>query len=98
MYAIVEFANNETEMVPLNWIADGTPAAEIHAGLTNPVKFYWPPSRSVQLMSKALKTRCMPETHWPTYDSVRIIGLGSTYLIQFIVTTLHAYFQLAILC
>ena len=60
MYTIVEFKNNETEMVPLNWIADGTPAAEIHAVSTKPVKYYWPPSRSVPVISEALKTCSMP--------------------------------------
>lgn len=28
MFAIVEFKKDETKMVPLSWIADGTPAAE----------------------------------------------------------------------
>jgi hypothetical protein len=79
MYAIVEFEKDETEMVPLSWIADGTPATEINPGMKKPVKFYWPPTKSIQVVSKALKNCTPSETNWPIHQSVRIFATANKH-------------------
>jgi hypothetical protein len=94
MYAIVEFENNETEMVPLNWVADST--VDIRAGLKDPIKFYWPPTKSVLAVSKAIKKCVTPETNWPTYCSTRILATASKlhgYLYSFLknVAAFHCF-------
>ena len=74
MYAIVEFETKEIEMVPLRWITTGCGITAVKIGLT--VNCYWPPLKSLQKISNAIKNCVEPSTDWPVYSS-RVLGIAS---------------------
>lgn len=69
LFAIVAFDNDETDFVPIKWIADNTQVCDVPARIEDQrlVKFYWPPIKNPDKLSKA-KSRCVDaEAGWPTY-------------------------------
>lgn len=83
MFVIVAFdETNETEFVPVNWIADGTKLCDISGIIRSRsiVRFYWPPMKSVTAVSKAQMNCADPEVGWCTYNG-RILSTASTNFI-----------------
>jgi len=76
LYAIVSFDDTEeTDFVPTNWIADGTPKEDIIADRV--VKVYWPPWRNSTTVSRAKRQCIDAETRWPVYEA-RILSTAGT--------------------
>jgi len=74
MYAIVEFETKEIEMVPFRWINTACGRTSVKIGST--VNCYWPPLKSLQKISNAIKNCVKPSTDWPVYIS-RVLGTAS---------------------
>jgi len=70
LFAIVAFdESSETDFLPLKWIADRTPLCDISMIIKERtlVKFYWPPAKNPESVTRA-KSRCVDaEVGWPTY-------------------------------
>nr|XP_047131199.1 uncharacterized protein LOC124810403 isoform X6 [Hydra vulgaris]XP_047131200.1 uncharacterized protein LOC124810403 isoform X6 [Hydra vulgaris]XP_047131201.1 uncharacterized protein LOC124810403 isoform X6 [Hydra vulgaris]XP_047131202.1 uncharacterized protein LOC124810403 isoform X6 [Hydra vulgaris] len=81
-YAIVSFdESNETDFLPLNWIADGTLMSDIPMRIKKHhiVEFYWPPLKNPESISKA-KSRCLEaDLNWPTYKARILSTADSLY-------------------
>jgi hypothetical protein len=81
LYAIVSFDDyNETDFMPLKWIADNVSLAEVPNIIEKreTVRFYWPPYKNPVAVSKAKRNRQDPEVGWPTYQG-RILSTASKH-------------------
>jgi hypothetical protein len=79
MFVIVAFDDtNETEFVPVEWIADDTRICDVAKLIRSRsrVKFYWPPTKSSSAVSRAQNHCLSPNVDWPTYMG-RILGTAS---------------------
>jgi hypothetical protein len=82
MFLIVSFdETDETEFVPLHWIADGTKVADIKNVIKQKttVKFYWPPMKCERAVVKAQTCAVDPDIKWPIYNG-RILTTASKKL------------------
>jgi len=71
MYFIVEFESNEVEIIPQEWIADGTALQDAIDKRAKFVKFYWPPYLASKIAS-SVKKRIPAEVDWQV--NTRILG------------------------
>lgn len=79
MFLIIAFdETNETDFVPVRWIADNTRMDEIANVIKNRslMTFYWPPMKSPVMVSKVQSQSLPPEVTWPIYSG-RILSTAS---------------------
>ena len=79
MYFIVEFEiSNEVEIIPKEWIADGTKPQDAIDGSVKLVQFYWPPYLASKI-ANSVKNRIPAEVTWPVFNT-RILGYAGKKL------------------